>query len=177
LLRWHHCFNFSEVAQSLLVQSELLGKVKASWGSREAARMQPTAQAAGGQRTKKKPRHGGKDCSDFSRQSGYRVFSVNVSNVAPVPKYIAGQEEHHKKQSFQEKILAFLKKNKVVYDERYIWDSFLSSRFEFVNQSSPLGLGVFPVSTHGLRRRLHSCAASRLTSQALCQARSTVVSQ
>jgi hypothetical protein len=115
--------------------------------------------------------------SDFSRQSGYRVFSVNVSNVAPVTKYIAGQEEHHKKQSFQEKILAFLKKNKVVYDERYIWDLFLSSRFEFVNQSSPLGLGVFPVSTHGLRRRLHSCAASRLTSQALCQARSTVVSQ
>ncbi len=43
------------------------------------------------------------------------------SNVAAVSKYIATQEEHHRKRSFQEEFVAFLKKNKIAYDERYIW--------------------------------------------------------
>jgi putative transposase len=60
--------------------------------------------------------------SDFAWQTGYGVFSVSESNVASVTRYIARQEEHHKKQSFQEEFLAFLKKNNVVYDDRYIWD-------------------------------------------------------
>jgi putative transposase len=60
--------------------------------------------------------------SEFAWQAGYGVFSVSESNVAAVRKYIAGQEEHHKKHSFQEEYLAFLKKNHVEYDERYIWD-------------------------------------------------------
>ena len=60
--------------------------------------------------------------SDFAWQTGYGVFSVSESNVTAVKKYIAGQEEHHKKHSFQEEFLAFLKKNHVEYDERYIWD-------------------------------------------------------
>jgi REP element-mobilizing transposase RayT len=59
---------------------------------------------------------------DFAWQTGYGVFSVSESNVASVSKYIAKQEEHHRKRSFQEEYLAFLKKNKIVYDERYIWD-------------------------------------------------------
>ena len=59
---------------------------------------------------------------DFAWQTGYGVFSVSESNVAAVTKYIAGQEEHHKKHSFQEEFVAFLKKNHVTYDERYIWD-------------------------------------------------------
>ena len=60
--------------------------------------------------------------SDFAWQTGYGVFSVSESNVTAVKKYIAEQEEHHKKHSFQEEFLAFLKKNHVEYDERYIWD-------------------------------------------------------
>ena len=64
----------------------------------------------------------GKWSREFAWQTGYGVFSVSESNVAAVTKYIAGQEEHHKKQSFQEEYLAFLKKNHVEYDERYIWD-------------------------------------------------------
>ena len=60
--------------------------------------------------------------ADFAWQTGYGVFSVSESNVAAVTKYIAGQEEHHKKHSFQEEFVAFLKKNNVAYDERYIWD-------------------------------------------------------
>jgi len=50
------------------------------------------------------------------------VFSVSESNVAAVTRYIVGQQEHPKKQSFQEEFVALLKKNHVEYDERYIWD-------------------------------------------------------
>jgi putative transposase len=57
----------------------------------------------------------------FAWQTGYGVFSVSESNVAGVTEYIAAQEEHHKKHSFQEEFVAFLKKNNVAYDERYIW--------------------------------------------------------
>ena len=64
----------------------------------------------------------GKWDSKFAWQTGYGVFSVSESNVAAVTKYIAEQEEHHRKHSFQEEFLAFLKKNNVAYDERYIWD-------------------------------------------------------
>ncbi len=61
-------------------------------------------------------------CAEFAWQTGYGVFSVSESSVAAVTKYIAEQEEHHKKHSFQEEFVAFLKKNHVAYDERYIWD-------------------------------------------------------
>jgi putative transposase len=59
---------------------------------------------------------------EFAWQTGYGVFSVSESNVGAVRKYIAEQEEHHRKHSFQEEFVAFLKKNNVAYDERYIWD-------------------------------------------------------
>ena len=49
------------------------------------------------------------------------MFSVSESSVAAVTKYIANQEEHHRKHSFQEEFAAFLKKNNVAYDEKYIW--------------------------------------------------------
>jgi putative transposase len=58
---------------------------------------------------------------EFAWQTGYGVFSVSESNVAAVTKYIAEQDEHHKKHSFQEEYVAFLKKNHVEFDERYIW--------------------------------------------------------
>jgi putative transposase len=59
---------------------------------------------------------------DFAWQTGYGVFSVSESNVGAVTKYIASQEEHHKKHSFQDEFLAFLKKNGIAYDEKYVWD-------------------------------------------------------
>jgi len=58
----------------------------------------------------------------FARQNGYGAFSVSESNVPAVSRSIATQEEHHKKLTFQQEYIAFLKKNKVAYDERYIWD-------------------------------------------------------
>jgi REP element-mobilizing transposase RayT len=63
-----------------------------------------------------------KHSAEFGWQTGYGVFSVSESTVAAVTRYIAGQEEHHKKRSFQEEFVAFLKKNHVEYDPKYIWD-------------------------------------------------------
>lgn len=57
----------------------------------------------------------------FAWQAGYGAFSVSESNIHAVTRYIATQEEHHKEQSFQQEFLAFLKKNNVQYDERYLW--------------------------------------------------------
>ncbi len=61
------------------------------------------------------------DHQDFAWQAGYGAFSVSASNVDAVTLYISGQEQHHHKRSFQEEFVAFLKKNGVAYDERYIW--------------------------------------------------------
>ena len=58
----------------------------------------------------------------FAWQTGYGAFSVSESNVPAVSRYIAAQEEHHRRVTFQEEYVAFLKKNKIEYDERYIWD-------------------------------------------------------
>ena len=63
-----------------------------------------------------------KHSPNFVWQTGYGVFSVSESSVAAVSAYIADQHEHHKKHSFQEEFVAFLKKNHIEYDERYIWD-------------------------------------------------------
>jgi len=60
--------------------------------------------------------------SEFGWQTGYGVFSVSESNVFAVARYVAGQEEHHQKHTFQEEFVTFLKKNNVAYDEKFIWD-------------------------------------------------------
>ena len=57
----------------------------------------------------------------FAWQAGYGAFSVNHSNVEAVKEYIACQEEHHRKVSFQEELLSFLRKQGIEFDERYIW--------------------------------------------------------
>ena len=57
----------------------------------------------------------------FAWQTGYAAFSVSQSSATAVAKYIREQEKHHRRVSFQEELIAFLKKNGVDYDERYIW--------------------------------------------------------
>ena len=59
--------------------------------------------------------------SRFGWQAGYGAFSVSHSNLQAVKEYIAGQEEHHRKWSFQDELLSFLRKQGIAYDERYIW--------------------------------------------------------
>ncbi len=59
---------------------------------------------------------------NFSWQIGYGAFSVSYSNLEKVKHYIENQRQHHKRMTFKEEFLAFLKKYNIPYDERYIWD-------------------------------------------------------
>ena len=58
--------------------------------------------------------------SDFSWQRGYGAFTVSHSNVKQVQHYLARQKEHHRKVSFRDEFINFLKANGIQYDERYI---------------------------------------------------------
>jgi REP element-mobilizing transposase RayT len=57
----------------------------------------------------------------FGWQSGYGVFSVSESNRASVIRYIQQQAQHHFKVSFQDELLALLRKHDVAFDEQYLW--------------------------------------------------------
>ncbi|MCC5915091.1 MAG: IS200/IS605 family transposase [Balneolaceae bacterium] len=59
--------------------------------------------------------------SKFTWQDGFGAFSYSKSQVPGVIKYIQNQKEHHKKRSFKEEYLDFLKKFDVDFDERYIF--------------------------------------------------------
>jgi len=63
-----------------------------------------------------------RDCLDFQWQGGYADFGVSQSNLEQVTRYIANQEKHHKKMSFQDELHALLRKHNLEWDERYLWD-------------------------------------------------------
>jgi putative transposase len=58
----------------------------------------------------------------FEWQGGYACFSVSQSNLEQVKKYIANQAQHHKKINFQDELRVLLKRHRVEWDERYIWE-------------------------------------------------------
>ena len=58
----------------------------------------------------------------FACQIKYGAFSVSVSQVDKLIKYIENQEPHHRRMSFQEEFVALLKKHNIEYDERYLWE-------------------------------------------------------
>jgi len=60
--------------------------------------------------------------SSFAWQLGYGAFSVSKSNVPEVGDYIRNQEGHHRKFNQQEELVALLRKHRIEYDERYLWD-------------------------------------------------------
>jgi REP element-mobilizing transposase RayT len=64
----------------------------------------------------------GAEFAGFSWQAGYGAFAVSKSHVASVRDYIARQQEHHRRKSFQEEYRAFLERHGVAFDERYVWD-------------------------------------------------------
>jgi len=57
----------------------------------------------------------------FEWQAGYGAFGVSHSLAPAVVRYIGDQEKHHRRVTFQEELIAFLKKNGIAHDERYIW--------------------------------------------------------
>jgi REP element-mobilizing transposase RayT len=64
----------------------------------------------------------GSSQAGFAWQAGYGVFSVSESQVAVVRDYIAGQQEHHQRSTFQDEYRRFLERHRVAFDERYVWD-------------------------------------------------------
>jgi putative transposase len=58
----------------------------------------------------------------FAWQKKYGAFSVSVSQLDTVTNYINNQPEHHRTKSFQEEFLEFLKKHRIEFDERYLWE-------------------------------------------------------
>jgi REP element-mobilizing transposase RayT len=58
----------------------------------------------------------------FKWQNGYGAFSISMSHMERIRNYIANQKDHHKKTSFKDEFREFLEKNKINYDEKYIWD-------------------------------------------------------
>ena len=56
----------------------------------------------------------------FAWQEGYGAFTVGVSQCDSVRRYIAKQEEHHKKRTFQEEYLEFLEKSGEDFDPKYL---------------------------------------------------------
>ena len=57
----------------------------------------------------------------FAWQDGYSAFTVSKSNLPKVVHYIRNQREHHRRRTFQEEYLKFLRRHGVEYDERYVW--------------------------------------------------------
>ncbi len=58
----------------------------------------------------------------FSWQEGYGAFSYAKSQVENVYQYILNQEAHHKKKTFKEEYIEFLKSFEIEYNERYLFD-------------------------------------------------------
>ena len=57
----------------------------------------------------------------FQWQEGYGAFSYAKSQLNDVIKYIANQQEHHKKITFLDEYKIMLQKFDIEYDERYIF--------------------------------------------------------
>lgn len=60
--------------------------------------------------------------TDFAWQAGYGAFSVGPSEADRIIAYIKGQEEHHRKVTFQEELRGLLQESGTQFDERYLWD-------------------------------------------------------
>ncbi len=58
----------------------------------------------------------------FQWQEGYGAFSYSHSQINSVYNYILDQEKHHRKKSFKEEYIEFLKKFEIEYDEKYLFE-------------------------------------------------------
>ncbi len=58
----------------------------------------------------------------FGWQIKYGAFGVSVSLLDKPIEYIQGQAAHHRRMTFQEEFLALLKRHRIAYDERYLWE-------------------------------------------------------
>ena len=50
------------------------------------------------------------------------AFAVSVSQLDRTIAYVKSQPEHHRKITFHDEFLALLKKHRIEFDERYLWE-------------------------------------------------------
>ena len=63
------------------------------------------------------------DDSSFFWQTGYGAFSVSSSKINTMSRYIARQEEHHKRLSYREEVERFMKEYDIIeYNPAYFWN-------------------------------------------------------
>lgn len=60
--------------------------------------------------------------AEFHWQNGYGAFSVSPAHVNALIEYISNQENHHRRETFQEEYRRLLTKYGLEWDERYVWD-------------------------------------------------------
>jgi len=58
----------------------------------------------------------------FSWQEGFGAFSYGHSQIDAVVKYVLNQKEHHRKITFKEEYIKFLKKFEIEHDEKYLFE-------------------------------------------------------
>jgi len=57
----------------------------------------------------------------FSWQEGYSAFSYGHSQLDTIISYIRNQEQHHRRRSFKDEYLAWLKKFENPFEEKYVF--------------------------------------------------------
>jgi putative transposase len=57
----------------------------------------------------------------FAWQRGYGAFGVSESRRQAVIDYLLGQEEHHRKWTFEQEFITLLKKSHVSYDPNFVF--------------------------------------------------------
>ena len=62
------------------------------------------------------------DRRDFAWQRGYAAFTVSASQADSVIRYIARQQEHHRRISFEEELISLLRKHGVRFDPSHSFD-------------------------------------------------------
>jgi putative transposase len=60
--------------------------------------------------------------STFAWQTGYGLFTVSASQVPTVRRYIANQEEHHRKRPFAQEYKALLRAHGIPFTEEDLWE-------------------------------------------------------
>jgi putative transposase len=58
---------------------------------------------------------------EFAWQEGYGAFSVSASHLAIVRNYIAHQQEHHAKRSYEDEFLILLRKTGVEFEPEQVF--------------------------------------------------------
>lgn len=58
----------------------------------------------------------------FSWQEGYGAFSYGHSQLDTIIRYIQNQEKHHRRRSFRDEYLTWLKKYEIAFKDEYVFD-------------------------------------------------------